>query len=153
MSVACIPRGMTLAGRITFYRSPERFRKANLRVLVALIVSGLVTTLPTPICAQAVQLVEVDVKVVAQGYRASALIGQNVVNEKDEKIGKIDDLIVDQKNVLFAVLEVGSFLGIGGHLVALPFASLKLDDKGKKVALSGGSKESLEKLQEFKYEQ
>jgi hypothetical protein len=143
---------MPTAGRITYYRPPERFSKATLHVLVALVASGLVTTLPTPIFAQAVHLVEVDVKVVAKGYRASKLIGQNVVNDKDETIGEIDDLIVDQKNVIFAILEVGSFLGIGGHLVALPFDSLKLDDSGKKVTLSGGSKDSLEKLQEFKYE-
>ena len=153
MLVACIASGMTRVGRITFNRSPARFSKANSRVLVALIACGLVTTLPAPIYAQAVHLVEVDVKVLAKGYRASELIGQTVVNDKDEKIGKIDDLVVDQKNAIFAILEVGSFLGIGGHLVVLPFDSLKLDDKGKKVALAGGSRESLEKLQEFKYEQ
>jgi sporulation protein YlmC with PRC-barrel domain len=152
MSFACNARGMPTAGRITYYRSPERFRNRTLSVLVALIASGLVTTLPTPSLAQAVHLVEVDVKVVAKGYRASKLIGQNVVNDKDETIGEIDDLIVDQKNTIFAILVVGSFLGIGGHLVALPFDSFKLDDSGKKVTLSGGSKDSLEKLQEFKYE-
>lgn len=152
MSVLSNARSMAAAGKITFYRHPERFRKTTLHVLVALIASGLVTTLPTPIIAQAVNLVEVDVKVVAKGYRASKLIGQNVVNDKNETVGKIDDLVVDQKSALFAILEVGSFLGIGGHLVALPFDSLKLEESGDKVTLSGGTKASLEKLQEFKYE-
>jgi sporulation protein YlmC with PRC-barrel domain len=105
-----------------------------------------------PVLAQAVHLVEVDVKLVGQGYRASKLIGRNVVNDQNETIGEIDDLIIDKKNVLYAILEVGSFLGLGGRLVALPFDSLKLDETGKKVALTGATKESLEKLQEFKYE-
>ena len=149
---SCNARGKPTAGQISYHRYPEHFRNGTLSVLVALIAGGLVTTLPTPTFAQAVHLVEVDVKVVAKGYRASKLIGQDVVNDKGEEIGKIDDLVVDQKNAIFAILEVGSFLGIGGHLVALPFDSLKLDDSGKKVTLTGGSKESLEKLQEFKYE-
>ena len=151
MSFACT-RGMQTAGQMSNYRYLEPFRNGTLSVLVALIAGGLVATLPTPTFAQAVHLVEVDVKVLAKGYRASKLIGQDVVNDKGEEIGKIDDLVVDQKNALFAILEVGSFLGIGGHLVALPFDSLKLDDSGKKVTLTGGSKESLEKLQKFKYE-
>jgi sporulation protein YlmC with PRC-barrel domain len=151
MSFACDANGTATAGWTSCRRFP-RFGHGASGVFFALIASGLVTTVPTPIIAQAVQLVEVDVKVVAKGYRASELIGQNVLNDKDETIGKIDDLVVDQKKAIFAILEVGSFLGIGGHLVALPFDSLKLDGAGKKVTLSGGSKESLEKLQEFKYE-
>lgn len=137
---------------MTVVHSARGFRKATLHVLVALIASGIVTTAASPVFAQAVNLVEVDVKVVAKGYRASKLIGQDVVNDNGDEIGKIDDLVVDQKKAIFAILEVGSFLGLGGHLVALPFDSLKLDDRGNKVTLSGGSKESLEKLQEFQYE-
>jgi sporulation protein YlmC with PRC-barrel domain len=44
--------------------------------------------------AQAVQLVVVDVKVVANGYRASKLTGSSVVNDKNERIGTIDDLVL-----------------------------------------------------------
>jgi sporulation protein YlmC with PRC-barrel domain len=101
--------------------------------------------------SQEVQLVKVDLSVVANGYRASELIGHTVTNDKNEKIGKVDDLIVDRKNVLFAVLEVGGFLGIGAHLVVVPYDSLVLDETGQKIELPGASKEQLKALSEFKY--
>jgi sporulation protein YlmC with PRC-barrel domain len=102
--------------------------------------------------SQGVQLVKVDVAVVAKGYRASKLIGAGVTNDKNEKIGSLDDIIIDQKQVLFAVLQVGGFLGIGKHLVAVPYDSLQISEDGKKVALPGASKDELKKLSEFKYQ-
>jgi hypothetical protein len=52
---------------------------------------------------------------------------------------------------LFAILQVGGFLGIGAHLVAVPFKSLALDDSGSKITLPGASKDELKKLPEFRY--
>ena len=111
----------------------------------------LAVEVPWPALSQAVALVVVDVKAVAEGYRASKLMGTSVTNDKNEKIGSIDDMIIGQDKVLFAVLEVGGFLGIGAHLVAVPFQSLQLDDTGKKITLPGASKDELKKLPEFKY--
>jgi sporulation protein YlmC with PRC-barrel domain len=99
----------------------------------------------------AVQLIKVDLAVVAKGYRASKMIGAGVTNEKNEKIGSLDDIILDNKQVSFAVLQVGGFLGLGGHLVVVPYDSLKVDDFGKKIELPGASKDELKKLAEFKF--
>jgi sporulation protein YlmC with PRC-barrel domain len=104
-----------------------------------------------PALSQGVQLVKVDVSVVGKGFRASKLIGETVVNDKNEKIGKVDDIIIDNNNVMFAVLQVGGFLGLGSKLVAVPFNSLKIEDSGKKVVLPGASKDELTKLADFKY--
>src|ERR1700722_5313976 len=101
--------------------------------------------------SQVTELVKVDVTVVAKGYRASKLIGSSVTNDKNENVGKIDDIIIDHKNVLFAVLQVGGFLGVGAHLVAVPYESLVLDETGKKVELPGATKDQLKGLSEFKY--
>jgi hypothetical protein len=98
-----------------------------------------------------VALVKVDLSVVAKGYRMSKIIGSNVTNDKDEKIGTIDDVIADKKQVNFAVLQVGGFLGMGGHLVVVPYESLTIDDTGKKIVLPGASKDELKKLNEYKY--
>ena len=100
-----------------------------------------------------VALVKVDLSVVAQGYRMSKLIGSGVVNDKNEKIGTIDDVIADKdkKQLNFAVLQVGGFLGVGGRLVAVPFDSLLIDDKGQKITLPGASKDELKKLSQFNY--
>jgi sporulation protein YlmC with PRC-barrel domain len=98
-----------------------------------------------------VQLIKVDFSVVAKGYRMSKLIGSNVINDKNEKIGTLDDVIADKKQVNFAVLQVGGFLGMGGHLVVVPYDSLVIDDKGQKITLPGASKDELKKLSEFNY--
>jgi sporulation protein YlmC with PRC-barrel domain len=107
---------------------------------------------PKSAASQGVQLVKVDVAVVAKGYRASKLIGASVTNEKNENVGSLDDIIIDQKRVMFAVLQVGGFLGIGKHLVAVPYESLQISDDGKKIALPGATKDELKKLIEFKYQ-
>ena len=104
-----------------------------------------------PARSQAVELVVVDVEVVAKGYRASKLTGSDVVNDHDERIGTIDDIIIGRDRVLFAVLQVGGFLGLGGQLVAVPYQALILDDTGDKIVLPGASRDELKKLPEFKY--
>ena len=61
-----------------------------------------------------VQLIKVDLSVVAKGYRISKLVGATVINDKNEKIGTIDDVVADKdkKQLSFAVLQVGGFLGV-----------------------------------------
>jgi sporulation protein YlmC with PRC-barrel domain len=57
----------------------------------------------------------------------SCLIGQPVVNEAGDKIGDIDDLIMDKQGHLSAALiEVGGFIGVEEKLVAIPFSSLSV---------------------------
>ena len=72
--------------------------------------------------AAPVDLVVVDVVQVANGYRASKLHGDTVSNPQNQKIGTLDDLIVGKDRVLFAIVEVGGFLGIGSHLSPCPTA-------------------------------
>ncbi len=43
---------------------------------------------------QPVALAKVDVQTVEGGYRASKVIGDSVLNDADQTIGKIDDLLV-----------------------------------------------------------
>jgi len=59
-------------------------------------------------------------------WRASKLIGLNVYNENNDKIGDIEELIVDSSaKVDNVVLGVGGFLGLGEHYVAVPMEKLK----------------------------
>jgi PRC-barrel domain len=99
---------------------------------------------------QTVELVKVDVQTLAAGYRSSKVVGSDVVNDANETIGKIDDLLVspDGKRP-YAVLSIGGFLGMGTHMVVVPYDTLKFADK--KVTLPGGTKEGLRMLPEFKY--
>ena len=63
-------------------------------------------------------------KEIAKGYRAEALKLKTVTNDKGEMIGRIDDFIFGRESPdIFAVLAVGEFIGLGDHLVAVPFRS------------------------------
>jgi len=59
-------------------------------------------------------------------WRTSKMDGLNVYNDANEKIGSISDLLMDKSgNVKLAVIGVGGFLGMGEHMVAIPFEKLK----------------------------
>ena len=98
-----------------------------------------------------VAIIRVDVARVALGQRASKLVGATVVNSADERIGTIDDLVVNPEDkVTYAILSVGGFLGIGSKLVAVPFESLRIV-KEERMMLPGATKDALKTLPEFKY--
>ncbi len=63
-------------------------------------------------------------------WRASKLIGVNVYNEKNDKIGDISEVIVDKTGKADAVvIGVGGFLGVGEKDVAVAFSALKWSDQ------------------------
>jgi hypothetical protein len=99
---------------------------------------------------QTVEIAKVDVQKVAGGYRASKVIGSDVLNDANERIGKIDDLLVtrDGKDP-YAVLSIGGFLGMGTHLVVVRYDTLTFADN--KIVLPGGSKDGLRMLPTFEY--
>jgi sporulation protein YlmC with PRC-barrel domain len=68
---------------------------------------------------------------------ADTLVGNDVVNSKDENIGDIKDIMLDMADgkVSYAVLSFGSFLGMGEELFAVPWKSLKLDTEHKRFVL------------------
>ena len=82
-----------------------------------------------------VEIVVVGVRAVAKGMRVSALLGIPVSNEDDDEIGTIDDLIVEKDRpgrILFAVVEIGGFLGIG-RPVAIEYDSLQITRAGRRA--------------------
>lgn len=91
-----------------------------------------------------------DMKTAASSYRASKVIGMSVVNATNDTIGTIDDLLVTRKDrVLYAVVSVGGFLGVGDKLVAVKFEDLEM--MNDKVLFTAGTKASLEKSPAFTY--
>src|ERR1700694_6121250 len=99
--------------------------------------------------AQEVALTPMQVTEVARGYRAETLKLKPVVNDKNETIGRINDFIFGKDGNTYAILAVGDFTGLGGHLIAVPFRNLKLDHPSGYVVLPGASRSALEKLPGF----
>jgi len=59
-------------------------------------------------------------------WRASKVVGLSVYNDNNEKVGSINDLLMDKSgNIKAVVLGVGGFLGMGEHLVAIPLEKIK----------------------------
>ena len=62
-------------------------------------------------------------------WQGSKLIGLNVYNGKNEKIGDIKQLMVDKSgNIKEVAIGVGGFLGIGERDVAVKFSDLKFSN-------------------------
>jgi sporulation protein YlmC with PRC-barrel domain len=90
----------------------------------------------------------------ADEWRSTKLVGLNVYNDADEKIGDINDLILGSDGrITSAVIGVGGFLGMGEKLVAVPFSDLKFgrDANGNARVSLASTKEALEKAPDFKY--
>ena len=100
---------------------------------------------------QTVEMVRVDVQKLSTGYRTSKLIGTSIMSDANETIGKIDDLIVspDDNKTAYVILSVGGWLGMGTHLIALPYDTLRISTA--KIVLPGATKDKLKGLPEFKY--
>jgi sporulation protein YlmC with PRC-barrel domain len=59
-------------------------------------------------------------------WRASKLMGLDVYNEANEKLGDINELILDKNGKINAVvIGVGGFLGMGEHDIAVTMDKLK----------------------------
>src|SRR6476620_11269798 len=71
-------------------------------------------------------------------WRASKMVGLSVYNDKNESIGSINDMLTDKEGKIKAVvIGVGGFLGVGEHLVAIPFEKVKF--VSEPVAYTGAS--------------
>ena len=102
----------------------QRFALSLLAAGVALSVGGAAFAQGGP---QALNVPKIDVVKVATGLRATRMIGETVVNDANEIVGKVDDLIIvpDGKGPV-VILSVGGFLGVGTRLVAVPYESLRI---------------------------
>ncbi|WP_027519676.1 PRC-barrel domain-containing protein [Bradyrhizobium sp. WSM1417] len=71
-------------------------------------------------------------------WRTSKMDGIKVYNDANENIGSINDLLMDKSgNIKIAVIGVGGFLGLGEHLVAVPYEKLKFVNEA--VAYTGAA--------------
>ncbi len=84
---------------------------------------------------------------------SSKLVGLDVYNNQNEKVGQIADLAIDNgKTVNGVVLSVGGFLGIGESYVLVDPASLAVSNAdGSWKAYINTSKDTLKNAPKFTY--
>ncbi len=69
---------------------------------------------------------------------AGTLIGDKVVNQQNESIGKIEELMISVSDgrVGYAVMSFGGVLGIGNKFFAIPWSTLHVDQENKCFVLN-----------------
>src|SRR4030088_3591088 len=110
--------------------------------LAALIAPG------APTHAQQAVLVSANVATFENGYRTVWMQGSKVFNERKERIGTIADFVLVRDLAPAAILQVGSFLDLGSHFVAVPFRSFVIEAAGRRIVLPGATREALRNFPE-----
>ncbi len=88
--------------------------------------------------------------------RASKVIGAAVYNDKNQKIGSVDDVLLDKdRKATQAVISVGGVLGVGAKLVAVPYEKLtfpaEVGDTMSRVMMPGATENALNGMPTFHY--
>jgi sporulation protein YlmC with PRC-barrel domain len=82
--------------------------------------------------------------------RASKMIGSTVYDLQNRNIGKVRDLVLDRDGKIAAVVvDVGTFLGMGGKTVAVQLSDLKTDNN--RLTLDR-TKEQLQQMANYRLE-
>jgi PRC-barrel domain len=78
------------------------------------------------------------------------LLGQDVYNDKDEKIGRIEDTIIGRnRSSSYGIVSTGGFLGIGSHDVAIPAGQFQM--RNDRILLPAATKEQIRAMPPFEY--
>lgn len=76
-------------------------------------------------------------------WRASKMMGLNVYNQQNEKLGEINELILDSSGrVAGAVIGVGGFLGMGERDIMVPMDRLKFTNEPGKTTTGTSTSDS-----------
>jgi sporulation protein YlmC with PRC-barrel domain len=83
--------------------------------------------------------------------KANELIGARVINDKKERLGTIEDIVLtpDRTAVSYMVLSRGGFWGWGGKLFAVPWSHFNIGAEDNVVVLSNVNPADLEKAKGF----
>jgi sporulation protein YlmC with PRC-barrel domain len=99
----------------------------------ALISSSAVAQTATPAAKDTPAAAEVKAKGIH--WRSSKLIGVNVYNDQNEKLGDINEIILDPTGkVMGYVIGVGGFLGVGEHDILIEPAKIKFVNEPMRAA-------------------
>lgn len=88
---------------------------------------------------------------VALGWSVKkSLLGKVVYNDANQRVGKVEDLIISpDKNVSYVIVGAGGFIGIGRHDVAIPVTQIQ--DQAGKLVMAGATKDTIKALPRFDY--
>ena len=73
-------------------------------------------------------------------WRSSKVIGLNVYNDKNEKLGDINEILIDKSGKVDGiVIGVGGFLGMGEHDIMVEMSKLKFVNEPARTSSTAAS--------------
>ncbi|TCW33831.1 PRC-barrel domain-containing protein [Gulbenkiania mobilis] len=83
-------------------------------------------------------------------YRASRIVGMKVVSPASERLGSIEDLVLDREGrVAYAIVSVGGIFGMGDRLRAVPWKALRYQAENGPHFVLNASRSALGKAPGF----
>jgi sporulation protein YlmC with PRC-barrel domain len=96
----------------------------------AMLVPAFAQNSPPPAASAPAAQTSTAVKAQGEMWRASKLVGLNVYNDQNEKLGDISEVLLDKSGkVDGVVIGVGGFLGMGQHDIMVEMSKLKFVDE------------------------
>ncbi|MCP8940951.1 PRC-barrel domain-containing protein [Alsobacter sp. SYSU M60028] len=84
------------------------------------------TTAPSTVSSSSAMSGQYMTQMSTDQWRASKMVGLNIYGANNEKIGDVNEIVLDRSgNAQAVVIGVGGFLGIGEKNVAVPFKSVE----------------------------
>jgi sporulation protein YlmC with PRC-barrel domain len=124
-------------------RTSPLFFKAAIGLCCLLGVFG--TTPPRIAQGQAIDILE------TRGYRMSQLIGKPVFNKRNDRIGKLDEILLTVGGEVIFVVQIGPYIGVQNRLVLFPRIRIDIEEGTGKITASMASKDELKKMAAFFY--
>jgi sporulation protein YlmC with PRC-barrel domain len=82
---------------------------------------------------------------------AEKIIGRDLLDASNEKIGSIDSVMLGRDGKVQAVVvNAGGFLGLGERQVAIDWADIRVSDEGKRIT-TALTRDQLKALPEYRY--
>ena len=128
----------------------------SITLVAALASAGLFTTVGTTQAQVAGSSTTIGISVdestqLAMGWSVKkTILGKTVYNDQNQKLGTVEDLIISpDRNVSYAIVGAGGFIGMGRHDVAIPVSQLQ--NQGGKLIMPGATKDVVKSLPSFVY--
>ena len=72
-----------------------------------------------------------------KGYEANQLIGREIINDQGDKLGKIQNLVInDQGQVTYVVLATSAMMGLSQKSYAVPWDKIQVSEDRQKISLN-----------------
>jgi sporulation protein YlmC with PRC-barrel domain len=83
-----------------------------------------------------------------RAMRVDQLVGKSVYNSAGERVGEIDEVVVNRSNrATAAVVGVGGFVGIGEKKVVVPFDNMRM--QGDRIVAPNLTKDGVNTMQSY----